>query len=206
MLGNLNNQYLASPFQSHQLLEPMQNRGRCLLVNLNLPSGCNASLILSVHRSQLLLLRCVSDQVIVVKMATNSETATPPVQLDSHNLTNTFNPQLAVFIPRRRNQHFDQNVTSNGWASPAIDESAVHRDILGEAAFRVLSSVIPVKDHWKAQTVADSFSALRLRGSDEGESHTRLRLRETIAAYKTLKVGARGGHAGSFRKAIRGIK
>jgi hypothetical protein len=141
----------------------------------------------------ILLLWCITDKMVVVKLTAYTKSASAFVQFNSYNFADTFNPELGNLIIRRRNQYFQQNVTPNRWTSAANDECTVERDILREPTFRVLSSVVPVKNHWQPKLVTNGSSAFRIRGSDERESHTRLKLREPLKVRKTLNVRSQGG-------------
>jgi len=100
------------------------------------------------------------------------------------------NPQFFATLVRRRKQYFNSNVGPNRRAPGASNESSVKCNIAGKAAFRMLATVTPVKDHRKAQFVSHGCPALRvgIDGWHRAELHSEIRLDALKLLRKTAIV------------------
>jgi hypothetical protein len=97
---------------------------------------------------------------IVVEITSNPKTRKAVFIHNSCHLTGAVNPHFVARLIWRGNQNFHPDLGSGWGESLASDESPIERNIACEATLRLLTTVVPVENNWKAQLVAHSGSAL----------------------------------------------
>jgi hypothetical protein len=104
--------------------------------------------------------------MVVVKKAANSEAATAVLADSACDLPGTLNSELLTTPIWRGNENLNSNITSDRWATCAVDERSVERNIACKATLRMLDTVIPVENDGEVQLVSHSGPALRLELND----------------------------------------
>ena len=98
----------------------------------------------------------------VVKEAANSEAAAV-LAASPRDLTNALNSNFLISWSWRGNDDLNTNITSDWWATCALNERAVKRNVAREPALGMLDTVIiPVEDYREVQLVSHSGPSLRL--------------------------------------------
>ena len=95
--------------------------------------------------------------VIVVKKASNSETAT--VVLAHHSachFPDTLDSQLLTSLIWRGNGDLNAHFTSDRWAPFTANKRSVERKIIGKAPLGKLATIIPSEDYREIQPVSRS--------------------------------------------------
>lgn len=84
--------------------------------------------------------------MVVVKKTVNSEAAIAVLADSACNLPGTLNSELLTTQIWRGNENLNSNSTSDRWATCAVNERSVERNIACKSALCMLGAVIPVKD------------------------------------------------------------
>ena len=115
----------------------------------------------------------LAGDIVVVKKAVNSEAATAVLADSACNLPGTLNSELFTSRIGRGNENLNSNVTSDRWATCAVNERSVESYIACKSTLRMLGAVIPVKDDGEVQLVSHNGPALRheLNGGYRVEFH-----------------------------------
>jgi len=108
----------------------------------------------------------LANDVIVIEEPSNPKAATLAIFHCACHLADALNSELFIPVTRGRNENFDSNVTPNGRASCAKDESAIYCNVVCEATFCVLPRIIPMKDHRQREPVPNCGPPLRCSLND----------------------------------------
>jgi hypothetical protein len=104
--------------------------------------------------------------MVVVKKAANSEAVAAVLADSACDLPGTLNSELLTIRIWRGNENLNSNITSDRWATCAVNERSIERNIVCEATLRMIDTVIPVEDDGEVQLVSHSGPALRLELND----------------------------------------
>jgi len=99
--------------------------------------------------------------MVVVKKTVNSEAAIAVLADSACNLPGALNSELLTTQIWRGNENLNSNITSDRWATCAVNKRSVERNITCKSALRMLGTIIPVEDDGKVQFVSHSGPALR---------------------------------------------
>ena len=94
--------------------------------------------------------------MIVVEFAFHSEAAQPSLTCNACDSSHALNSHFFPTAIRRGEENLNTHICSHRRAPGAANERSVHRNVVGKTAFRVLHTVVPVKDDGKLQLVAHS--------------------------------------------------
>lgn len=101
-------------------------------------------------------------KIIVVEVTHNSEAGKATLIHNARHLPDAMNPHFIANLIGRRDKNLNPDLAPSWRKSLAADERSIERNIASEAALRLLATVVPVEDDWKAQPVSHSGAALRI--------------------------------------------
>ena len=154
--------FLRSPSTSGLKQHPVLHKAGGTASVLNLDAPCRTPYPGPLVRSfNPRLHKNLAGDIVVVKKAVNSEAATAVLADSACNLPGTLNSELLTARISRGHENLKSNITSDRWATSAVNERSVERYIACKAALRMLGSVIPVKDDGEVQLVSHNGPALR---------------------------------------------
>jgi hypothetical protein len=102
---------------------------------------------------------CVTGQVFVIEHPVNSEIGCSQLLPYSRHFSDTLDSNFLGRIIRHRNQNLNSDIGPD-WRAPAAEnQRAVQRNVAGEAALRLFSTVIPMENDRQAKSVSHRTSA-----------------------------------------------
>ncbi len=102
----------------------------------------------------------MASEMIVVKNALYSKAFRPGLIHHTRNYSRAFDSKFLTAHIRGRQENLDPHFGSDWWILAAENQCSIQRNVAREAALRMFSSVVPVKDYGELQLVSNCSSAL----------------------------------------------
>ena len=108
--------------------------------------------------------------MVVVKHPMNAKAS--GLLCNSCHFPDTLDAQFFATLIRRGNQNFNSYVRPDWWALCAKDQGAIQSDVVREATFCALRTVVPVENNGKSEFISNRGPTLQTEFFNEEEVHT----------------------------------